>query len=87
MAARDTPERPASEAIDEEELEILDRVEQRDPASPPRTLRECVRSIARLGGYLARKNDGPPGNTVVWRGLSRLADIRLGIELARLNYG
>ncbi|MBI1777533.1 MAG: hypothetical protein HYR63_22200, partial [Proteobacteria bacterium] len=34
--------------------------------------------IARLGGYLARANDPPPGNTVMWRGLSRLTDIALG---------
>ncbi len=34
--------------------------------------------IARLGGYLARANDPPPGNTVMWRGLSRLTDIELG---------
>jgi len=30
------------------------------------------------GGYLARANDPPPGNTVMWRGLSRLTDIALG---------
>jgi hypothetical protein len=28
--------------------------------------------------YLARANDPPPGNTVMWRGLSRLTDIALG---------
>jgi hypothetical protein len=27
--------------------------------------------LARLGGYLARAHDPPPGNTVIWRGLSR----------------
>lgn len=30
--------------------------------------------IARLGGYLARKNDGPPGPTAIWRGWQRLQD-------------
>jgi len=34
--------------------------------------------IARLGGYLARANDPPPGNMVMWRGMSRLTDIALG---------
>jgi hypothetical protein len=38
--------------------------------------------LARLGGYLATTSDPPPGNTVVWRGLSRLTDIRLGTEMA-----
>ena len=34
--------------------------------------------IARLGGYLARASDPPPGNIVMWRGMSRLTDITLG---------
>lgn len=38
--------------------------------------------IARLGGYLARAKDPPPGNTVMWRGLSRLTDIELGFIIA-----
>jgi hypothetical protein len=37
--------------------------------------------LARLGGYLARASDPPPGNTVIWRGLSRLTDIEIGLEL------
>lgn len=41
--------------------------------------------IARLGGYLARAKDPPPGNTVMWRGVSRLTDIELGFMIgARL---
>jgi hypothetical protein len=31
---------------------------------------------------LARTRDPPPGNTVIWRGLSRLTDIALGAKLA-----
>lgn len=38
--------------------------------------------LAKLGGYLARKGDPPPGNTVIWRGLTRLTDIVLGMQLA-----
>ncbi|CUX71611.1 hypothetical protein AGR6A_pTi0189 [Agrobacterium sp. NCPPB 925] len=38
--------------------------------------------LARLGGDLARTSDPPPGHTVVWRGLSRLTDIRLRTEMA-----
>jgi hypothetical protein len=34
--------------------------------------------LARLGGYLARAHDPPPGNKVMWRGLIRLTDIELG---------
>lgn len=37
-------------------------------------------SAARLL-YLARTHDPPPGNKIMWRGWSRLADIKLGAEM------
>jgi len=37
--------------------------------------------LAQLGGYLARAKDPPPGNKVMWRGLTRLTDIQLGFIL------
>lgn len=40
-----------------------------------------VLAVAKLGGYLARTKDPPPGNMVIWRGLTRLADILIGAEL------
>jgi hypothetical protein len=46
-------------------------------------LSKCLLQIAKLGGYLARANDPPPGNTVMWRGLARLSDIQLGFNLER----
>jgi len=39
------------------------------------TLREAVRMVAALGGFLGRKRDGEPGTTVLWRGIQRLEDI------------
>src|SRR5439155_18712754 len=44
------------------------------PKSPP-TLREITTIIARMGGYLARANDPPPGVKVLWRGLAVAQDI------------
>ena len=41
----------------------------------------------KLGGYLARAKDPPPGNLVLWRGLSRLTDILLGFELPKRGCG
>lgn len=46
------------------------------------TLSHYLINIAKLGGYLARKSDPPPGNIVMWRGLTRLTDIELGFNLA-----
>jgi hypothetical protein len=54
----------------------------KDRNSPRRkTLGHYLIKIARLGGYLARANDPPPGNMVMWRGLSRMTDIALGAAL------
>ena len=42
---------------------------------------------ARLGGYLARASDPLPGNIVMWRGLSRLTDIQIGVEIGAGDMG
>ena len=44
------------------------------PPAPP-NIGECVRWIAKLGGFLGRKGDGDPGVKTLWRGLQRLNDI------------
>jgi hypothetical protein len=44
------------------------------PAQPP-TLREAIRRVASLGGFLGRKSDGEPGTQTLWIGLQRLDDI------------
>jgi hypothetical protein len=41
------------------------------PAKPP-PLREAVRWIARLGGFLGRKGDGEPGTQTLWQGFQEL---------------
>lgn len=44
------------------------------PATPP-TLREMVRLVAQLGGYVNRKRADEPGPQTVWLGLQRVHDI------------
>jgi len=55
-------------------------------AAPPGrdapTVREAVQRLARLGGHLGRRGDGPPGVLCLARGLQRLHDITLGWQLA-----
>ena len=53
------------------------------PEAPP-SVGEAVTLIARLGGYLARKCDAPPGTLALWRGWKRLADLAEGWSLAQL---
>ena len=52
---------------------------------PPPTLRDAVRRIARLGGFLGRKGDGEPGVKTLWRGLRRLNDMVAGYRLERAH--
>jgi hypothetical protein len=44
------------------------------PQEPP-SLVDCVRWIARLGGFLGRKSDGEPGVKTLWLGLQRVHDM------------
>ena len=80
MINRSAPDAQPNLALTKVEIGLLDRlVKDKDKKLPRRkTLCHYLTKIARLGGYLARTNDPPPGNMVMWRGLSRLMDIELG---------
>ena len=67
------------------ERRLLDRLipDKKNGPTGKKTLSAYITKIARLGGYLARASDSPPGNTVMWRGLARLTDIAIGFELAK----
>ncbi|MDH6261938.1 hypothetical protein M2427_005887 [Bradyrhizobium sp. BR13661] len=60
---------------------MLDRLVNDKPKAKQKTFSHYLIKIARLGGYLARASDPPPGNTIMWRGLSRLTDIALGVRV------
>jgi hypothetical protein len=64
------------------EIDLLDRlVKDKQKTASEKSLSGYLVKIARLGGYLARSSDPPPGNTVMWRGLSRLTDIAWGFTM------
>lgn len=63
------------------ELQLLDRLHTHGTDPPGEGLSAYCIKLARLGGYLARAHDRPPGNMVIWRGVSRLTDIQLGFLL------
>lgn len=46
----------------------------RPPEMPP-TLNKAIRMMAKLGGFIGRKDDGEPGTISLWRGIQRLDDI------------
>jgi hypothetical protein len=83
MMNRVTPAASPLIALTQLETRLLDELLRDDTRQRPerrqkRTLTHYLTKIARLGGYLARSKDPPPGNTVMWRGLSRLTDIEIG---------
>jgi Transposase Tn5 dimerisation domain len=89
MINRAAPEAKATLAFTPVEIDLLDRLMPavaRKHRNRP-TLASCLTQLARLGGYLARSSDPPPGNTVIWRGMARLTDIGLGFTLGARIYG
>jgi hypothetical protein len=56
---------------------VLNR--KKPPKQPP-SVRDVVRLIAQLGGFLARKGDGEPGVKSLWLGIVRLRDYALTVE-------
>lgn len=83
MMNRSAPQAPAKLALTKTEIRLLDHpIEDAGKGrSQAKTLCHYLTKIARLGGYLARASDPPPGNMVMWRGLSRLTDIELGATI------
>jgi hypothetical protein len=58
----------------------------RKPYGGPRddlTVRQFLYGVARLGGHLGRKNDGPPGWLTLWRGWSQLQRMVEGAQAVR----
>jgi hypothetical protein len=84
MINRALPNENPECALTAGEIGVIDRIAARAGRIPsvPLKLSAYLSEIARLGGYLARSHDPPPGNTIMWRGWSRLMDIQLGAELA-----
>ena len=89
LVARISPNASCLILFDEEEWKILYLMFNKNKKLPryPPTLKQCVRWIAMCGGFLARKKDGEPGNTHVWRGLKKFSSILEGAALAQGIYG
>jgi hypothetical protein len=84
---RETPNIPCDLFLSESEWTVLCVVIRREaPPEKPPPLREAVRMVASLGGFLGRKGDGEPGATTLWRGLQRLEGMVIGYQAAQLFY-
>ncbi len=79
------PEAAASTIATPDEIELVGRATKR--VGQVLSVKQFVEAVARLGGYLGRRRDGPPGWGTLWRGYQRLKDMLLGAELMRETTG
>jgi hypothetical protein len=77
------PQQPCSLVFSAAEWQAASAVARRGRREPPLhdppepALGEFILTVARFGGHLGRKSDGPPGAQALWQGLTRLRDFAL----------
>ena len=81
LLGRESPELPAEILFADYEISVLKAIALQRRLIAPTKLGAAVDLVARLGGYLARKNDPPPGHEIMWRGFSILQIMTQGFAL------
>ncbi len=79
--AREHPHDDASILFSKEELVALCYKEKKSKQTM--TIQEAVKALAKLGGYLARNHDGPPGVKTLWLGFQALQFILYGMSVPK----
>ncbi|GHO73508.1 hypothetical protein KSD_12790 [Ktedonobacter sp. SOSP1-85] len=78
--SRQEPQAPASQVF---EADVLAVVAAQTGQSPTQMTTEAAwKAVAQMGGYLARRSDGPPGWKPLWRGWLRVQTLLEGVRLA-----
>jgi hypothetical protein len=74
---REIPDVPCTVFFEDAEWKALVAYKTQNaiPPEKPPTLREALRMVASLGGFLGRKCDGEPGTKSLWLGIQRLDDL------------
>lgn len=80
QAAQQETDTPASEVISQEIIRLVIYLDIRHRVIV--TAKQLWHAIARLGGYLDRKSDGPPGWQSLWRGWMRVMHTLEGVHFA-----
>ena len=81
LLGRETPDLPAEVLFSDIELRTLHAWAKKKRLDPPLLLGEAVRLVAKIGGYLGRNNDPPPGHQLLWRGYTEFHFMCLGFAL------
>ena len=85
LLGRTCPELPAEILFSDIEIEVLAAYAKKKQLTPPNHLGVAVRLVARLGGYIGRHTDPPPGHEVIWRGHAQLITLCEGFVLGKNN--
>jgi hypothetical protein len=80
QAAQQDTETPATDVVSQEIVRVVIHLDKRHRDIV--TAKQLWHAIARLGGYLDRKSDGPPGWQTLWKGWMRVMSVLDGVHLA-----
>jgi hypothetical protein len=78
--SRQDPQVPASEVFEADVLAVIAAQTGQSPTLM--TMEAAWKAVAQMGGYLARRSDGPPGWKTLWRGWLRVQILLEGVQLA-----
>jgi hypothetical protein len=81
LMGRETPELPAEVLFSDIELRTLGAYAKKKRVTPPSQLGQAVHLVAKIGGYLGRNNDPPPGHQLIWQGYTEFQFMCLGFAL------
>jgi len=85
--SRVDPEQPCDKYFTQMEWSILAMMhyKRRIFSKKPLSLKLTIAVLAKLGGFLGRKNDGPPGIKNIWRGMKQLHAMVAAFQIHQLN--
>ncbi|MBO0793974.1 MAG: hypothetical protein J2P36_23905 [Ktedonobacteraceae bacterium] len=78
--AKTAPETPAAEVVGAQIVQVVAQLSKQAPEAMSAHL--LWRTIARFGGYLNRRCDGPPGWKTLWQGWMYVQAVLEGVHLA-----
>lgn len=85
MVARQNPEHPAAGVVPKDWLQAVPLLVKKRRTI--HTVRDFIRALAQLGGFLGRKSDGEPGWQTIWGGLEKLLLCLRGAEVLSKKCG
>jgi len=81
LLGREMPELPAELLFSDIELRTLSAYAKKKDLKPPVLLGEAVLLVAKIGGYLGRNSDPPPGHQLLWQGYTEFQFMCVGFSL------